>query len=206
MWQVTYSPGTCALASHIALAEAGADYRAVRIDFQSGAQRQPDYLAINPKGRVPALVTEHGTLTETPAILAYIAQMFPSARLAPIDDPLAFARVQEFNAYLCSTVHVAHAHRTRGTRWADDPAAIESMKSKVAQNVGDSFRLIESRMLKGPWVMGEAYTICDPYLFTIATWLEADGVDPASLPRVAEHSRRMLERPAVRRAMAEQAG
>lgn len=206
MWQITYSPGTCALASHIALAEAGADYRAVRIDFQSGAQRQPDYLAINPKGRVPALVTEHGTLTETPAILVFIAQMFPSARLAPIDDPLAFARVQEFNAYLCSTVHVAHSHRTRGTRWADAPAAIESMKAKVAQNVGDCFRLIESSMLKGPWVIGEAYTICDPYLFTIATWLEADGVDPASLPRVAEHSRRMLERPAVRRAMAEQAG
>jgi glutathione S-transferase len=74
---------------------------------------------------VPALVTDDGILTETPAILAYLAQRFPQAKLAPLDDPFAFAMVQAFNSYLCSTVHVAHAHRMRGTRWADDPAAIE---------------------------------------------------------------------------------
>src|SRR3954466_3908259 len=101
-----YTPGTCALASHIALEEAGADYTTVRVDFKSDEQRQPDYLAINPKGRVPALVTAHGVLTETPAILAYVAQSFPQARLAP-SDPFGFAEVQAFNNYLCSTVHIA---------------------------------------------------------------------------------------------------
>jgi glutathione S-transferase len=71
--------------------------------------------------------------------------------------------------------------------------------------VGAVFGLIETALFKGPWVMGEAYTICDPYLFTLAQWLEADGVDPASLPRIADHSRRMRERPAVQRALAEEA-
>src|SRR5580693_7349445 len=153
MFKLYYSPGTCALASHIALQEAGAAYTAERIDFKSNQQRSPDYLKINPKGRVPALVTDRGILTETPAILAFIAQTHPRAKLAPLDDPFAFARVQAFNSYLCSTVHVAHAHRVRGARWADEPAAIEAMKRKVPESVGAAFALIEDT-LEGPWVMG----------------------------------------------------
>jgi len=202
MIKLFYAPHTCSLASHIALEEAGAAYTTVRVDFASNGQRQPEYLAINPKGRVPALATDSGILTETPAILAFIAQSFPNAGLAPFDDPFAFAQVQAFNSYLCSTVHVAHAHRMRGQRWADDPAAIAAMQRKVPQSVGACFELIERDMLKGPWVMGDAYTICDPYLFTLSGWLEGDGVDLTKLPRVMDHHRRMSQRPAVQRAVA----
>jgi len=90
----------------------------------------------------------------------------------------------------------------RGYRWADDPAAHEAMKKKVPQSVGECFGLIEREMLRGPWVMGDAYSVCDMYLFTLAQWLEADGVDLARLPRVAEHRRRMRENPVVARAIA----
>src|ERR1700731_4321942 len=127
MMKLYYAAHTCALASHIALEDAGAEYSTVRINFATEEQRKPEYLAINPKARVPSLVTESGILTETPAMLAFIAQSFPKARLAPLDDPFAFAEVQAFNSYLCATLHVAHAHRMRGYRWADDPAAIEAM-------------------------------------------------------------------------------
>ena len=198
------APNTCALASHIALEEAGADYELTFVNFADSAQRKPDYLAVNPKGRVPALVTDRGILTETPAILAFIAQSFPAARLAPINDAFAFAQVQAFNSYLCSTVHVAHAHRLRGARWADDEAAIEAMKKKVPQSVGDCFDLIEREMFAGPWVMGETYTICDPYLYTISRWLEGDRVDIARFPKVQDHFRRMEARPTVRRALSQQ--
>ncbi|HWK46667.1 MAG TPA: glutathione S-transferase N-terminal domain-containing protein [Stellaceae bacterium] len=199
MLKLFYASLTCALASHIALEETGADYEAVRLDFGTREQSSPAYLAINPKGRVPALVTERGTLTESPAILAFIAQSFPAAGLAPLDDPFAFAQVQSFNSYLCSTVHVAHAHRMRAGRWADDPMAIQDMQRKVPENVGGAFDLIERSMVKGPWVMGEAYTICDPYLFTLSLWLEGDKVDVANFPKVADHMRRMADRPAVAR-------
>ena len=202
MLRFYYAPHTCALASHVVLEQAGAQYEAVRVDFGATEQRSPAYLALNPKGRVPALVTPRGILTETPAILAFVSQLHPEAGLAPHDDPFAFGRVQSFNSYLCSTVHVAHAHRMRGYRWADDPAAIEAMRRKVPQSVGDCFALIERDFLIGPWVMGDAYTICDPYLFTLAQWLEADGVDVRTLPRVAEHRARMAELPAVRKALA----
>ena len=167
MIKLFYAVNTCSLASHIALEEAGATYTTVRLSFANNEQRGSEYLAINPKGRVPAVVTDRGILTETPAMLAYIAQSFPEARLAPLDDPFAFAQVQAFNSYLCSTVHVAHAHRMRGERWADDPAAIAAMQRKVPQSVGACFELIERDTLKGTWVMGEGYRsvtlICSPW-------------------------------------------
>jgi glutathione S-transferase len=204
MLKLYFAPGTCALASHIALAEAGAPYTTEKVDFKTNQQNSPEYLGINPKGRVPSLVTDRGILTETPAMLAFIAQSFPQSKLAPLEDSFAFAQVQAFNSYLCSTVHVAHAHKGRGYRWATDEASFADMKRMVPKSVSASFALIERGMLRGPWVMGEAYTVCDPYLFTIAQWLEGDSVDLAALPKVADHRKRMAERPAVRKALAEE--
>jgi glutathione S-transferase len=202
MLKFYYAPHTCALASHIALEEAGADFEIVPIDFSTIEQRSAGYLRINPKGRVPSLLTPRGILTETPAILAFIAQSMPEAALAPLDDAFGFARVQEFNSYLCSTLHVAHAHRMRGERWADDPSAIAAMQRKVPQTVTACFELIEREMFVGPWVMGDAYTICDPYLFTLAQWWDADGVNSTRLPKLQAHGHRMRKRPAVVRALA----
>ena len=204
MYKFYYAPGTCALASHIALEEAGAPYRAERLDFRSNQQNSPDYLAINPKGRVPALVTEQGVLTETPAILAFIAQTFPEAKLAPFDNAFRFAEVQAFTSYLCSTVHVAHAHKLRGYRWATEESSFADMKRMIPKTMASNFALIERDMIRGPWVMGETYTICDPYLFTIGLWLEGDGVDVSALPKVMAHRSRMLERPAVRKVVEEE--
>jgi glutathione S-transferase len=204
MYTLYYAPHTCSLASHIALEDAGASYELKRINFGKTEQQSPDYLAINPKARVPAMVTPRGILTETPAMLAFIAQSFPPAKLAPVDDPFAFAEVQAFNSYICATLHVAHAHRMRGHRWVDDPAAIVAMQKKVPQSVSACFDLIERTMLRGPWVMGETYTIADPYLFTLAQWLEDDGVDPSRIPRVIAHRARVAERPNVKKAIADE--
>ena len=204
MLKLYYVPGTCALASHIALAETGAPYTTERLDFKTNQQNSPDYLKINPKGRVPTLVTDRGVLTETPAILAYIAQSYPQAKLAPLDDAFAFAKVQAFNSYLCSTVHVNHAHKGRGYRWATEEASFADMKAMIPKTMGASFGLIERDMLKGPWVMGENYTVCDAYLYTLTLWLDGDGVDLATLPKVKAHRAAMESRPAVQKVLAEQ--
>jgi glutathione S-transferase len=199
-----HSPGSCSLASHIALEEAGAVYEAIETQTARGDQRKPEYLAINPKGRVPALVTDDGVLTENVAILAWIAQTWPQAKLMPT-DPWGFAQAQSFNSYLASTVHVAHAHRHRGYRWADEESSFADMRRKVPQSVSDCFALIEDEFLKGPYVLGEAYSTCDGYLFTLADWLEGDGVDPNRFPRVLEHRERIRDRPAVRKVLAQMA-
>ncbi|MDP8995869.1 MAG: glutathione S-transferase, partial [Pseudomonadota bacterium] len=142
--------GSCALASHIALEEAGADYKVSRLNFKIGEQKTPEYLKINQKARVPALATDKGVITETPAILLYIAQTHSHAKLAPT-DPFDVAYMQDFNSYLCSTVHPHHAHRIRGYRWSDDPAVIEGLKVNVPANLLECFKLIEDSYLKGPW-------------------------------------------------------
>jgi glutathione S-transferase len=194
-----YARNTCALASHIALEHTGAQYQTVRVDFAQNQQNSPDYLRLNPKGRVPTLVTPRGSVTETPAILLFLCQSFPQSRLAPLDDPFELARMNAVNSYLCSTVHVAHAHRFRGNRWADDPAAIADMKKKVPQTMSACFDLIEREFLQGPWVLGEQYSVADMYLFTLAQWLEGDGVDIRLFPKVAQHSLQMARDPVVAR-------
>jgi glutathione S-transferase len=199
-----YAPSTCALASHLALEFSGAPYEAKRLDFKQQQQRTPEYLKINPKGRVPALVTERGVLTETPALLQYIAQAFPQADLAPLDDAFLLAKANEFNSFLCSTVHVNHAHKGRGYRWveAEDTVALDAMKKKVPQTMAESFTLIEERMLKGPWVLGERFGTSDMYLYTLSRWLEGDGVDVQRFPKVADHMRRMDAKPQVQKIVA----
>ncbi|WP_323962832.1 glutathione S-transferase family protein [Aeromonas hydrophila] len=195
------TPGTCAMAVRIALVEAGAPHQIRRVDFASGEQRSPAYLAINPKGRVPALVTERGVLTETPALLLYVAQRFPDAKLAPLNDPFLLARMQEVNSFLASTVHVAHAHSRRAARWADDEQAIAAMQAKVPHNMREGFAEIERHYLAGPWVLGEQFSLADIYLFVVASWLKSDGIAIDEFPRVAAHTARVLARPAVQQAL-----
>ncbi|MBU2533751.1 MAG: glutathione S-transferase family protein [Alphaproteobacteria bacterium] len=201
MMKLYSAVGTCALATHIALEEAGADYEVEFLDFSSKAQAQPSYLNVNAKGRVPALVTDRGVLTETPAILHYLAAAYPDAGLAPRDDIFALARMNEFNSYLCSTVHVAHAHKQRGHRWADEPSSFEDMRRKIPETATANFTAIEKHMFKGPWVMGDDYSAADGYLFTVSGWLKGDGVDIAIFPAIADHNKRMRDRPAVAKAL-----
>ena len=203
MLKIFIANGSISLAPLILLEEVGAQYEAMLIDLSRDEQRQDAYLEINPKGRVPSLVTEDGILTETCEILVYIAHRFGSEDLASMGDPFLFGRIQEFNSYLASTVHVAHAHRLRGTRWVSDQAALEAMQKKVPEVMTQAVTLVEDALLQGPWVMGDTYTICDPYLFTISRWLEDDGVDTGKLPRILEHRRSMMARAATQRALSQ---
>lgn len=206
MLKLFTATGTIGLACEIALEEAGAACEVVRLNFAQNAQRQPDFLAINPKSRVPALVCDAGVITEAPAILGYVAQAFPDAGLAPLDDAFALAQLQAFNSYLCSWVHPAAAHRHRGYRWADDPVAIADLREKAPKVFAEAMGLIEAEYLRGPWVMGDAYSICDPYLYVVASWLPRDGIDMATFPRIAAHFARMGERAAVRTVLARVVG
>lgn len=206
MLKLFYSPGACSLASHIALEEAGADYQAVRVDLRGGEQNRPEYRKLNPKGRVPALATDRGVLTESPVILGYIAQTHPAARLAPNDDAFAFGDMQSFNMFLATSVHIAFAHFFRPGRFADGEAAAEAMRAKLPEALDEHFGLIEEKLGDGrEWVHGEAYTVSDPYLYVFTRWLDRDGMgDPQRFPRAQAHRRRMEARAAVRKVLAEE--
>lgn len=104
MYTLYYAPGTCALATNIALEEVGAEYQAIKLNFAAGEQHNPNDLKINPKGRAPAIVTDRVTLTETPALFALVAQHHSAARRAPLENAFVFARLQEFNMPMIATL------------------------------------------------------------------------------------------------------
>lgn len=118
------------------------------------------------------------------------------------DTPFERAEADALCAYLCATAHVAFAHLLRGARWADSEEAHASMKAKVASNLRDCAKLVETHHLKGPWAMGERYTFCDPYLFLMPRWMGKVGVDVSDYPKLAEHHNAMLHRPATLAVMA----
>lgn len=198
MLRLFVAKNTIAFAPHLALEEAGLCYDVTWVDFATHEQQSADYLAINPKGRVPALITDHGTLTETPAILPYIAMLAPNARLMP-DDPFTQARAHEMMGWLAATMHVNHAHKLRGHRWADDPAVITAMQAKVPQTMANSCAHLETVLPEQGWIMGDQYTVADIHLYAICRWLAGDQVNITNYPRLAAHFTAMQSRPAVQR-------
>ena len=202
MYTLYLSKGSSALAAHILLEEIGAPYDTVVVSIPDKAHLTPDYLAINPKGRVPALQTPQGVLTENTAILAYLAQAHPEHALAPTDT-FAFAQAQALNSYISSTLHVAFAHKARAARWADDPVAIAVMQAKVAPNIAEGAQFVEDHLIKEPWALGERYSMCDPYLFLVHRWMAASQVELADYPRLNAHNNAMRARPAVQAALAQ---
>ena len=197
-----FAPNTCALASHIALEEAGADIDYAPVDLAKGENLTSEYLKKNPKGRVPVLATERGYLTESPAILLWVAQTWPQANLAPLNDPWALAQVNSFNNFLSGTLHgTGFSGVFRSARFADGQEAQAAVRAKALQSVKASLELIESKLGADRWVHGESYTTSDAYLAVLFGWLRHIDADLGSFPKIAGHAKRVLSRPAAQRAI-----
>ena len=200
-----YAPNTCALASHIALEEAGADVDYVRLDLYKGDTRHPAYLKLNPKGRVPVMMTERGVLSESPAILAWIAQTWPQANLVPQHDPWGAAQVNSFNNFLSGTLHgLNFAAFFKPMRFADDEASQAAIKAKAFDNISETLAMLEAKLSPDSWVHGEHYSTSDAYLSVLYGWRRALGRALPALPKLAALEARVLARPAVQRAIAAQ--
>ncbi len=199
MLKLFCAPTTISTVVVVALNE-GVHWEPIRVDVKGGEQTRPDYLAINPKGRVPVLVTPEGPLTETGAILEYIGETaLPD--LVPA-DPLHRARMRELMYYFASTFHVAHAHMRRGYRWADRDSSFADMQAKVPETMAASCVYVEG-LIEEPFLFGEALTLADPYLYTLTTWLGRDGVEIGDYPKLAGFKAAMEARPSVQKAIAD---
>ncbi|WP_179380290.1 glutathione S-transferase family protein [Jannaschia marina] len=190
--------GTISMCVHAALEEAGLPHDLAWVDFGTGAQGQPNYLKVNPKGRVPALEIDGAVLTEAPALLEWVAEAGGGALMPR--DPLEAAHVREMMSYLASTVHVNHAHKMRGHRWTDDPAAQAAMRAGVPGTMTASARFLDAR-LRGDWV-GPDFSVADLHLWNITRWMPGDGVDMDAVPALRAHHDRVAARPAVARVIA----
>ncbi|KIC50011.1 glutathione S-transferase family protein [Tateyamaria sp. ANG-S1] len=190
-----YATGTISIAVAIALEEAGLDYDTHQLHFAAGDQQSPDYAKVNPKGRVPALDVNGTILTETGALLDYISSLAPN--LMPT-DPIEAAKARSVMYYLASTMHVNHAHKMRGHRWADNEASWQDMTAKVPETMTASAQFVEADCLTGPYILGDTFTLADAYLFMVCTWLPGDGVDLAPFPKLRTFMDAMEARPSVK--------
>jgi glutathione S-transferase len=201
MIKLYHAPGACSFAAHMALEESGVAYEVARVNLAEGEQRTPAYLAINPKGRVPALADGDFVVTEVPAILRYVSRLAAGPALWPAnarDD----ARCAEWLAWISSGVHVAYAHIRRAERYADSDAGKAEVIAKGKITAREIWEQVEQRVGSQTWIAGDSFSVADMYLTVFWTWGRgpALGYDmPADFPQWTAHARRVAERPAVRR-------
>jgi glutathione S-transferase len=201
MLRLFYSPGACSLVPHIALEEAGAEFEAVRTAIAEGAHRRPEYLAINPRGLIPALAADGQVVTENAAILTYIGHRWPESGLLPLDDLPALARVYERLSYFVSTVHYGGfgpIFRARARGEERPPAVVAADRAHLRGLFGE----IDALLAPGPWLLGDRYSLADGYPLTFLRWARRLEFDMAAFAHWTAHARLMIQRPAVRRALA----
>lgn len=194
--ELYFAPNTISVAVAIALEEVGADYVTRRIDFSASEQTSEAYAVLNPKGRVPTLVSDDVPLTETGALLEFAHGLNPDKGLVPAGAVDA-AKMREAMFYFASTMHVNHAHKLRGARWADKQESWDDMQAKVPETMTASCDYVEHSLLKGPYLLGERFSLADPYLYMICTWVEGDGVDLSQFPKIRAFMAEMEKRPSV---------
>lgn len=197
MMKLYFAPGACSLSPHIVLREANIPFTLERVDLaKKTTETGRNYREVNPKGRVPALeLPEGGVLTEGAAIVQYLADTHPQANLLPPPGTLARARVQEALTFIASELHKAFGPLFY-------PKSSEEAKATATKNVDRSFEELETILSdERPWVAGDAFSVADPYLFTVAGWAKFKGIELSQWPRVAALVARVAERPAVQEAL-----
>lgn len=191
-----YAPATCALSPHIVLRELGLDFTLVRVDNRS--KRTEDgrnFLDVNPKGYVAALVLEDGrVLTEGPAILQYLADLAPEFGLAPPAGSWERVRLQEWLSFISSEIH-AGAAPLFNVEFPEDVKAV--FRDKLRKRIG----LLASTLAGQDYLLGPDFGVADAYLFTVLIWCQWFSIDLTDWPAVARFQERVGARPAVREAL-----
>lgn len=168
--ELFYSPGACSLAPHIALEESGLAYTGHAVPIAEGAHLRPDYLAVNPHGRLPALWVDGEVITEAPAVLCTIADLAgPGQALLPA-EPLRRGHALAWMGFLTSSVHIGFAQLWRPERFPPPDADPAPLQASGTANIARWYEEIEERIGGGPWVLGDGYSVVDPYLAVFWRW------------------------------------
>ena len=201
MLTLYYAPGACSTASHIALEESGAAYTPRLVQFAKAEQQSAEYLGgVNPRGKVPALQTDDGILTENVAILTYIGRSYPDAKLLPTDT-LGLVRCLSHMAYLSSAVHPTFTRISRTARFATSEAARAEVKDTAREIFWGLLQELDGVLGGKDWVMGADYTVCDPYTLVFYGWGLRIGLNMIELKSYTAFKERMVRRPAVRKVL-----
>ena len=198
-----YGPGACSFASHVALEESGLDYEAVKLNLAAGDQRKPEYLKLNPRGRVPTLVVDGEPLTENVGILTWIGGGHPETGLWP-KDTWQQCKLVSMLAWFSNTVHPAYTHLLRPERFVDGDEHRAAVKDKARGIYEGYLREIDGMLRGRKWLMGSRYTVADPYLPVFYRWARRHDLPVHELANYTAAVDRMLARPAVKKVMADE--
>jgi glutathione S-transferase len=196
-----YSPGTCALADHIVLEWIGKPFEVQRVSREE--RKQPAYLKINPAGAVPALEQDGWVLTQNAAILNYLADLYPEARLGGDGTAKGRAEVNRWLGIVNSDIHPEFKAFFGATAYLEDPAVIEKTQQHAREVLRTLFERVDAQLNGRDWVVGTR-SIVDPYLFVTLRWAKSQNVDLAGLDNLAAFGKRMHADAGVQRAMKEQ--
>ena len=196
-----FTPGTCALADHIVLAWIGRPYEIQKVPREE--RQQPWFLKLNPAGAVPVYEEDGWVLTQNTAILNYLADKFPEAKLGGDGTPKARAEINRWLAFVNSDMHPAFLPLFNKTAYLEDPAVIEKTKANARSMLRKMFERIDAQLAGRDWVVGTR-SIVDPYLFVTLRWAKGQDIDLSGLDNVARFFRRMEEDAGVKKALAEQ--
>lgn len=187
-----YTPGACSLASHIALREAGLNFDLEKVDLGAKkTQSGGDYTKVNPNGYVPALQLGDGeVLTEGPAILQYIADQKPAAKLAPASGSMDRYRLQSWLNFITAEIH-------KGFSPLFNSATPEAYRPMVIEKLGQRIQRVADHLSKNSYLTGDSFSIADAYLFTVLSWAKHVGLDLSKWPTVQNYLARIAERPSV---------
>lgn len=201
MLTLYYSPLACSMASHVALEEAGAAFEAKKVDIFAGEHLKPEYRAINPRAKVPALRFDDGrVLLESTAILGWVGTAYPDADLLGA-DPLDRARTIATCAWLSGTVHPAFTQFVHPERFVEDAEGHAALKAHAKERFWTYLREIDAKLADRPWIMGDGFTVADPYALVFYPWGQELNLPIGELTNLAAMKDRLIERPAARRAL-----
>ncbi|HUL95584.1 MAG TPA: glutathione S-transferase N-terminal domain-containing protein [Usitatibacter sp.] len=198
-----YAPGACSLASHIALEEVGLPYETVRLNLQAGDQTKPEYLALNPRGRVPTVIVGGEILTENVGIMAYFAGGYPRAGIWP-KDTWHQAKALSTMAWLSNTVHATYGHLLRPQRYVDGEGHQEAVKAKARTMYGAQLEEIDRLLAGRQWCIGTSYSVVDAYLLVFYRWGNRNQFPVKSLRNYTALMDKVLARAAVKKVMADE--
>jgi glutathione S-transferase len=191
-----YAPGACSLAPHIVAREAGLRLDLEKVDLGRGkTESGATFADINPKGYVPALSLDGGeVLTEASALVQYLADQAPQTGLAPAAGTLERYRLLEWLGFISTEIHKGF-----GPLW--NPQTPEAAKAIARNNLGKRFAWLDQRLARGPYLMGERFTVADAYLFTVTNWTNIHAIDLKPYPNLKAYMERVGARPKVREAL-----
>jgi len=201
MLQLHYHPGNASMTPHMVLEELGLPFELKWVDRDHGAHKQPEYLKLNPNGLIPVLVDDDLVLYETAAICLHLADTHPQAGLAPALGTVERAHFYKWLAWLSNTLQATHMMYWYPERWADDKAATAKVRAVAEAKIGVQLDQLDAELARhgGPWLLGERYTLLDPYTLMLCRWTRAFARPARSLPHLGPHLQRVLARPAVQR-------